>query len=118
MTPFSGLGYLHDTVGLVPYPFLLQRMDLIGYFKCCSPAEGLAEFVLMYGAHSITSRITDRRRERALAANPAYEEPGASKLQRGAAVRVQPLVRIYTTQNAASTDGSGSGWPISRNPSR
>src|SRR3954471_19758236 len=41
----------------------------------------------------LTTRITDRRRKRALAANPAFKEPGASKLKRGAAVRVHPLVR-------------------------
>jgi hypothetical protein len=39
-------------------------------------------------------RITDRRRKRALAANPASKEPGASKLKRGAAVRVHPMVRL------------------------
>jgi hypothetical protein len=32
-------------------------------------------------------QLTDRRRKRALAANPASEESGASKLKRGAAVR-------------------------------
>ena len=43
---------------------------------------------------SRTTRITDRRRKRALAANPASEISGASKLKRGAAVRVHPLVRL------------------------
>jgi hypothetical protein len=40
----------------------------------------------------IASRITDRRWKRALADNPASKEPMASKLKRGAAVRVHPLV--------------------------
>jgi hypothetical protein len=34
------------------------------------------------------SAITDRRRQRALAANPASKEPGASELKSVAAVRV------------------------------
>jgi hypothetical protein len=33
-------------------------------------------------------RITDRRRKRELAANPAFEKPGASDLRRGVAVRM------------------------------
>jgi hypothetical protein len=41
-----------------------------------------------------TFRITDRRRQRALAVNPASKEPGASKLTRGAAVRVNPIVGL------------------------
>jgi hypothetical protein len=52
----------------------------------------------------LTPRITDRRRKRALAANPASEKPGTSKLQRGAAVRVDPLVgrkSAYTTHGKA-----------------
>jgi hypothetical protein len=40
------------------------------------------------------TRITDRRRERTLAANPASKQPGASKLERGAAVRVHPIVGL------------------------
>ena len=42
-----------------------------------------------------TSRITDRRRERALAANPASKEPGTSNLKRLAAVRVHRLVASF-----------------------
>jgi hypothetical protein len=37
-------------------------------------------------------KITDRRSRRALAANPASKEPGASELKRLAAVRVPRLV--------------------------
>lgn len=43
-------------------------------------------------------RITDRRRKRALAANPALEKSGASKLKRGAAVRVHALVGLPLEQ--------------------
>ncbi len=42
-----------------------------------------------------TTRITYRRRKRALAANPASKETGPSKLKRGAAVRVQSIVRCF-----------------------
>jgi len=38
-------------------------------------------------------KITGRRRRRALAANPASKEPGASVLKRLAAVRVHRFVR-------------------------
>jgi hypothetical protein len=38
-----------------------------------------------------TTRITDRRRKRALAAYPESKKPGASKLKRLAAVRVHPF---------------------------
>jgi hypothetical protein len=41
----------------------------------------------------LTKRITDRRRERVLAAKVASQESGVSKLKRGAAVRVDPIVR-------------------------
>jgi hypothetical protein len=43
----------------------------------------------------LTTRITDRRRRRALATNPASEKSGASKLKRLAAVRVHPIVRYF-----------------------
>ena len=42
----------------------------------------------------LTSELTDCRRERALPANAASEESGASKLQRLAAVRCSDLVRL------------------------
>jgi hypothetical protein len=45
--------------------------------------------------HHRTFRITDRRRERTLAANPAFKEPRASALKRRAAVRVHPIVRRF-----------------------
>jgi hypothetical protein len=38
-------------------------------------------------------KITDRRRKRAMAANPASKQPGASELKRLAAVRVHRFVR-------------------------
>jgi hypothetical protein len=65
--------------------------------KAASPATSptIKPFLgLGYIACSIrrTTRITDRRRKRALAANPASKKPGASKLKRGAAVRVHALV--------------------------
>ena len=41
-----------------------------------------------------TTRITDRRQERALAANPVFEKPGESRLKCGAAVRVHPIVGL------------------------
>jgi hypothetical protein len=37
-------------------------------------------------------QLTDRRRNRALAANPASKEPGAPEQKHGAAVRVHPIV--------------------------
>jgi len=40
-----------------------------------------------------TTRITDLSGKRALAANPASEDPSASKLKRRAAVRVHPMIR-------------------------
>lgn len=44
---------------------------------------------------------TDHRPPPALTANPAWKEPGTSKLKRGAAVRVDPLVR-HATHNIVS----------------
>jgi len=40
-----------------------------------------------------TNQLTDRRRERALAANTAFDEPAHPKPKRGAAVRVARFVR-------------------------
>ena len=54
--------------------------------------ESHLERFFMRVAKASNARITDRRRERALAANPASEKPGGSKLKRGAAVRVHPFV--------------------------
>lgn len=44
---------------------------------------------------SLTSELTDRRRNRALAANTALDQPGSLDSNQGAAVRVKRFVRLY-----------------------
>ena len=51
------------------------------------------EELLLHAVLGLTIQITDRRRKRALAANPASEIPTSLKLQRGAAVPVNRFVR-------------------------
>jgi hypothetical protein len=62
--------------------------------RCASsqPSQSPAQRLLPAASGSATTRITDRRRNRALAANPASGVPAASKLKSLAAVRVHPIV--------------------------
>jgi hypothetical protein len=91
-------------------PLFEQRLDVVILYVVGSlPSSfvgaiqrSLDDFVARFKSHVLIivsdgflsatpTRITDSRWERALAANPVREQPGASILKRGAAVRVPPL---------------------------